>query len=116
MDCALAESDSAGRGSTIVSSVPQAKRTREVDYPTSDGKPMAETQLHQDVMVDSIQTLTDFYADQPRVHVASNLLLYYEEGNPRKHISPDVQVTFGIDKLPSGITFLSGKRGKPRTL
>ena len=84
----------------------------EVDYPTSDGKPMAETQLHLNQMVDTIQTLDDHYAESPHVHIAGNLLLYYEEGNPRKHISPDVQVTFGIPKLPLRDYFLVWKEGK----
>jgi Uma2 family endonuclease len=94
--------------------VPDRKRTQkvEVDYPTSDGKPMAETQLHLNEMVDTIQTLDDRYAERPRVHVAGNLLLYYEEGNPRKHISPDVQVTFGIPKVPLRNYFLVWKEGK----
>jgi Uma2 family endonuclease len=90
------------------------KRTHkvEVDYPTSDGKPMAETQRHLNEMVDTIQALDDHYAETPGVHVAGNLLLYYEEGNPRKHISPDVQVTFGIAKLPLRDYFLVWKEGK----
>ena len=94
--------------------VPRQARTHqvEVDYPTSDGKPMAETQLHLKEMVDAIQTLDDHYAERPRVHVAGNLLLYYEEGNPRKHISPDVQVTFGMQKLPLRDYFLVWKEGK----
>ena len=61
---------------------------------------MAETEVHLDEMIDAIKTLQDYFADEPRVHVGGNLLLYYEEGNPRKHVSPDVFVAFGIDKEP----------------
>jgi Uma2 family endonuclease len=73
-------------------------RRKEVDYPTSDGKPMAETDLHRDEMVDLIQTLQRHFADLPDVYVTGNILLYYEEGNRRKHVSPDVFMVRGVPK------------------
>jgi hypothetical protein len=36
----------------------------EVDYPTSDGRPMAETDLHRDRMFDLITTLQDHFAPE----------------------------------------------------
>src|SRR5687767_9121508 len=74
-----------------------AKKSR-VEYPTSDGKSMAETDHHRDQMVDAIQVLEHRYADQTDVYVSGNLLIYYEEGNKRKHVSPDVFVAFGVPK------------------
>jgi Uma2 family endonuclease len=71
---------------------------RKVDYPTSDGKPMAETDVHRKLMMDLIQTLEACYQADPDVYVSGNLLLYYEEGNKRKHVSPDVFVVRGIVK------------------
>ncbi|HWG47574.1 MAG TPA: Uma2 family endonuclease [Gemmataceae bacterium] len=65
-------------------------------YPTSDGKPMAETDWHRDLMNALIQTLKVWYASQSRVYVSGNLLLYYEQGNRRRHVSPDVFVVKGI--------------------
>src|SRR5579859_2011180 len=72
------------------------RRPRTIEYPTSDGKPMAETDFHRDLMVDEIETLKLHYADQPEVYVSGNLLIFYEEGNRRKHISPDVFVVRGV--------------------
>jgi Uma2 family endonuclease len=69
------------------------------DYPTSDGKPMAETPAHQQVMIDLIQILRDRYETRDDVYVAGNMLMFYEQGKPRKHVSPDVFVSFGIPKL-----------------
>jgi Uma2 family endonuclease len=63
-------------------------------------------------MVDTIQTLQDSFADRPRVYVSGNLLLYYEEGNRRKHVAPDVLVTIGIDKEPRRDYYLVWKEGK----
>lgn len=65
-------------------------------YPTSDGKPMAETDIHRDLMIDLIQTLKAYYADQENVYVSGNLLLFYQENNRRKHVSPDVFVVPGV--------------------
>ena len=77
-------------------SIPGVKRR--ITYPTSDGKPMAETDLHRDLMTELIETLKAFYATEPLVYVSGNLLLCYEEGNRRKHVSPDVFVVRGVAK------------------
>ena len=71
---------------------------QQVDYPESDGKPMAETDVHRQAMLDTIATLSDFFRDRPDVYVAGNLLLYYEEGNPAASVAPDVFVVFGVAK------------------
>jgi Uma2 family endonuclease len=68
------------------------------DYPTSDGKPMAETDWHRKLMTDLIETLEDHYTDQPRVYVSGNLLVFYEPGNRRRHVSPDVFMVRGVPK------------------
>ncbi len=67
-------------------------------YPESDGKPMAETDRHRDQMIDYIQMLKHHFQHADDVYVSGNLLMYYEEGNPRKSISPDVFVVFGVAK------------------
>ena len=69
-----------------------------VIYPESDGKPMAETEYHRDIMIDFIQMLKHYFRNVNDVHVSGNLLMYYEEGNPRKSVSPDVFVAFGVSK------------------
>ena len=71
---------------------------REIYYPESDGKPMAESDVHRDVMVDLIHALETRYAGEPDVYVSGNLLIYYVEGNPRKSISPDVLLVRGVPK------------------
>ncbi len=72
----------------------------EIEYQETDGKPMAETETHLQAMSYTIETLADHFRDQPHVHVGGNLLLYYEQGNPRAVIAPDVFVAFGLDKRP----------------
>ncbi|MHC5540842.1 Uma2 family endonuclease [Singulisphaera rosea] len=84
----------------------------EVDYPTSDGKPMAETDIHRRGLMDLIETLEDRFADDPMVYVSGNLLLYYEEGNKRRYVSPDVFVARGVPKLPPRERYLLWEEGK----
>jgi Uma2 family endonuclease len=84
---------------------------REIYYPESDGKPMAESDVHRDVMFDLIHALDTRYAGEPDVYVSGNILLYYVEGNPRISISPDVLLVRGIPKGRRK-TYLVWKEGK----
>ena len=59
---------------------------------------MAETDFHRDLMFDLIDRLDYRFADKSNVYVSGNLLLFYERGNKRKHVSPDVFVVFGVAK------------------
>jgi Uma2 family endonuclease len=70
----------------------------DLDYPTSDGRPMAETDWHRKLMTALIETLTAFFAASPRVYVSGNLLVFYEPGNRRRHLAPDVFVVRGVPK------------------
>jgi Uma2 family endonuclease len=81
----------------VIRIVAEPTRTKN-GYPTSDGRPMAETDLHRWLMTDLIETLTDWYKDDPDIYVSGNLLLFYVQGNKRKHISPDVFVVLGVPK------------------
>jgi len=79
-----------------MATAPRQRRIREIDYPTGDGKPMAETDVHRDDMIDLIQALRDHFARDRMVYVSGNLLMYYQEGDRRKHVSPDVFVVRGV--------------------
>ena len=67
-------------------------------YPESDGEPMAETPKHQQVMIDCMDMLRSHFREVPDVYIGGNMLLYYEEGNPRKSISPDVFMVRGLSQ------------------
>lgn len=67
-----------------------------VHYPESDGRPMGETDLHRKAMFRHIELLEYYYEGQ-RVYVSGNLLLYYEQGNPKKFVVPDAFVVKGIN-------------------
>ncbi len=69
-----------------------------LDYPTSDGRPMAETDTHRELMIDTIGMLQDYYASEPMVYVSGNLLVFYERGDRLRHVSPDTFVVKGVPK------------------
>ena len=83
---------------------PPAKPRRQapapVDYPESDGKPMSETPIHWRATVDFAHPLMDRYAHRPDAYVGSDMLMYWEEGNLDKRVSPDVFVAFGPGREP----------------
>ena len=68
-----------------------------VEYPSSDGKPMAENDAQRIAIMYAIGSLEIHFAHRPDVYVAGDLLIYYEEGDPRASVAPDAFVVFGAE-------------------
>jgi Uma2 family endonuclease len=68
----------------------------QIEYPESDGKPLGETDLHIDWII-RLRDILKFRYRRERVYVAADLILYFEEGNPRKCVVPDVFVVKDCD-------------------
>jgi Uma2 family endonuclease len=81
------------------------------NYPTRDGKRFAETDFHRNVMIDLIRALQELYADDPLTYVSGDLLIYYERGNKRRRVDPDVFVVLGVPKR-SRQNYLLWEEGK----
>ena len=81
-------------------------------YPTSDGRPMAETDWHRDLMLQLIATLQHHVRDRPNTYVSGILLVFYRPDDKRRHVSPDVFVVHGV---PNGQrpNYLIWEEGKP---
>ena len=73
-----------------------------VVYPISDGQPMAESGIHGESMMYVTTALRRWFAKRGRadVCVGMNNFLYYERGNPRAVVAPDVYVVVGA---PAGL-------------
>lgn len=84
-----------------------------VHYPESDGKPMGETDEHREAMIRHIQILQEYYRGQ-RVYVSGDLLVYYEQGNPRKYVVPDAMVVKGSPPSDAGSS-KPGSKARGRT-
>ena len=78
-----------------MSTIEQVARARRVRYPESDGKPMGETDHHRNLMTDLIFALRWFLVNI-QAYVAGNLFVYYQEGNPKATVAPDVFVVLGV--------------------
>lgn len=76
------------------------QKKRVVHYPYSDGKPMAESPEHLQVMIYIIAALQAYFASRDDVYVAGNQFLYWVEGNPTQRVAPDIYVAFGVPKYP----------------
>lgn len=67
-------------------------------YPESDGKPMADTDLHYEWIVWLRQVLERHFAQNPEVYISGNIMMYDIEGPLRTAASPDILVSFGIGR------------------
>ena len=67
-----------------------------VHYPSSDGKPMAESDFQRTPLTYAVERLRHHFRDRRDVYVSGNLLVYYEEGNPGASVAPDVFVVLGV--------------------
>ena len=78
--------------------------TPTIDYPESDGQPMGETELHIRWMIRLRELLLQRFCDGSAL-VGSDLMFYYQEGNPTKVLVPDVFVVLGSSQDPPRRTF-----------
>lgn len=69
---------------------------KDIFYPESDGKPMGETAFHITLITDLFQILKTFFAERDDAVVIADMMFYYEEGNLRKVIAPDVMIVKGV--------------------
>ena len=69
---------------------------RDIEYPESDGQPMAETDVHRNEMSYLIGALALRYQDVPDVYVSGNLFFYFVQGDPRAVVAPDVFLVRGV--------------------
>ena len=86
-----------------------------VDYPCSDGQPMAESDFQLEPLVYAITALRTHFHQRKNVYVAGDMFLYHEEGNPRAVVAPDVFVVPSGRRCTSACRTSSGKSPRRRT-
>jgi Uma2 family endonuclease len=70
----------------------------EIEYPSSDGEPMAESDITRDYMTYGVEALKLHFHKRWDVYVSANSFVYYEEGNKSAVVAPDIYVVFGVKK------------------
>ncbi len=58
---------------------------------------MAENDAQLAAILYGVGALRVHYQDRPDVYVSGDLLLYYEEGDPKVSVAPDLFVVFGVE-------------------
>lgn len=66
-----------------------------IDYPSSDGEPVAETYAHLYVLLVTLEVLQQYLAGR-QATVLANQFLYYAQGFPKLRVAPDVMVIFNV--------------------
>ena len=89
-----------GVAETVVTAAPEpppiAVERPEEEYPDTDGKPMADNTWQATTMHYAGPVLAIHF--KGRGFVATDLLVYYREGDKRARVAPDVMVVLGVDR------------------
>lgn len=78
--------------------IPQSSDS-DIDYPSSDGEPVAETFVHLYVLLVTLEVLQQYLEGQ-QATVLANQFLYYSQGMPKLRVAPDVMVIFNVEPGP----------------
>ncbi len=68
-----------------------------IHYPETDGMPLPDGYFQGPLFVEVFSTLEAHFSDQPHTAVSGKTFIYYEMNNPRRSVSPDCYVSFGVD-------------------
>ena len=89
-------------------------------YPETDGMPLPDGEYQAPLYIRAVGTLRTFFRGVPGVNVNGDTFIYYVEGNPRRFVSPDCYVVFGLTDaaleslaLEGNNTYLLWEVGKP---
>ena len=78
----------------------KALSTVAVEYPSSDGRMIAELPKHGDAILYALATLRVWFERHDRVQVGASMFLYYQEGDNTKRVTLDLFVARGLEALP----------------
>jgi Uma2 family endonuclease len=95
---------------------PAPRASRAIHYPESDGKPTGETEIHVLALLRLFQILRGWFSRRDDVYVDADLMLYWDEGNPRSSVAPDVFVAVGAGRLPPRRVFKMWEDGTPTAI
>jgi len=71
--------------------ISSAHLSSEIEYPDTDGLPMAESDFQRQYLSYAVEVLRIYFKTM-LMYVSGNLFIYYEQGNPKAVVAPDVFV------------------------
>jgi Uma2 family endonuclease len=75
---------------------------------------MAETGFHVTAILMLYQLLLEFFTDRPDVLVMANQFWYWEKGNPKARLAPDVVIIPGVGREPPRRSYRMWLEGNTR--
>lgn len=85
-------------GAEDIEMIASVSNSTQIHYPESDGKPMAESELHLLQLLALVFVLRTYFERAQDVYVGGNMLMYFVEGDPTQSVAPDVFVVKGVPK------------------
>ena len=70
--------------------------TTSIIYPETDGMPLPDGEYQAPLYVRIVGTLRTHFRNIPGARVNGDTFIYYVEGDPRRSVSPDCYVVFGL--------------------
>ena len=83
-----------------------------IEYPSSDGEPMAESDLQYVPLTETVSTLRVRFSNRNDVYLAGDMLVYYRPNEPSAGVAPDVFAVFGTTGTTQGILGSIWREGK----
>ena len=83
-----------------------------IDYPSSDGEPMAESEAQYAPLTETVSTLRVRYHERNDVYVGGDLLIYYQMNRNDVRVAPDVFVVFGVTSRHPRDSWLVWREGR----
>lgn len=84
-------------------------------YPETDGMPLPDGLYQEPLFIEVVSVLEAYFQTHPYTLVSGDTFIYYEMNNPRRSVSPDCYVSFGVDvdAIMEQNSYIIWRVGKP---
>ena len=83
-----------------------------IEYPSSDGEPMAETEFQYIPLTETVSALRIWFRERPEVYVIGDILVYYRINDNAVRVAPDVFVVLGATGTHPRDSWIVWREGK----
>ncbi len=83
-----------------------------IEYPSSDGEPMAEDDAQLTAMIDAISSLREWFDSREDVYVGGDMLMYYRMNDNETRVAPDIFVVMGVESRHKRRSWIVWREGK----
>ncbi len=80
-------------------------------YPSEDDQPMSATGFHGVQITTLSDQLKRYFGSDNRVYIGIDSFVYYQEGDRRKFVAPDIYAVYGAESFPERRSFYTWAEG-----